>query len=559
MRSDFERLFFLSILALAATYLHAADSVLLPVENDYYTYIEGIFLESGVVPPFEDIPIQSEYLAKELKKIGISEDEYRRALSIREVPDPLSLLLETSLRAQYNNETDRLHFIQTADRKIVDYLSLYDAHSTPSAIGTGFMAAKHNFFLLCYIDLRATPSSLLEDHDILNIPDSFVGLDMNVPYQGGISFYADPFEFRFFRDKLQLGPGRWSSLSLNTHMPYFDYISAKLDFDHVSLSAYLVRLDPILSPRESTALMEMTAGENPDLHARTGLPYTDRSKHLAVHKLVLRPFPWLTLGLTELNLIGGRDPQLEDFNPLIVFHNSYNESTNIVSSTFTATLVPIRGVMLYGEFYLYDAVVGDELNPRFKPTALAYQAGLSVLSSPFFSLGPGRLRLDGELSIVDPWVYHRWYNLRKYTSRIAYIDSYGLGRYWVDYPLGYYLGPDSFDLHVALTYERPLRWAVSLLYNKQGLGSIDLYGWGDDSLFSRTEEEDMPLTGAPTSRPGIPASWIDRIRIDGFVYLTQILKLSAWFEYKYVQNRYHVEGDDRSFLNLGLDAKLTLF
>ena len=88
-----------------------------------------------------------------------------------------------------------------------------------------------------------------------------------------------------------------------------------------------------------------------------------------------------------------------------------------------------------------------------------------TLSDPFFKLMGGRFRLDGEISYIDPWVYGKYYSLRQFTSHIIYVEHYG-DRLWVDYLLGFYLGPDAVDIHLSLVYGIAGEREVELHWNR---------------------------------------------------------------------------------------------
>ena len=170
-------------------------------------------------------------------------------------------------------------------------------------------------------------------------------------------------------------------------------------------------------------------------------------------------------------------------------------------------------------------------------------------STPFFTLGPGRFRLDGEASYTDPWVYGKYYDLRKFTSRIIYIES-DVGRFWVDYPLGFYLGPDAVDFNLCLSYGIPGKWEALLYWNMNGMGSIDLYGWGEDNDYTHAGEDGYPLTHAPT---GI-VQWTNNITLSGYWTIIKNLTISTWYRLRIVKNRYNIEGDDFIFHYVGTNV-----
>ncbi|GEM_PF-4264802 len=545
----------------------ARDSWIIPYGSPIYGITEEEFLESGIVPPFEDTPVVSGELEDSLKRYGIEDPGI--ALPFY----PVSPVLETGFYAGYNSEPeeDKIHYINTGDKSFLDYLPLYRVNSLPSILKAGFIMQTGGWSVLFQPEIREAMPSLLSQDSYTNLPKRFLDLDENFPYRGFISYQRGALNLTAARDKLQLGPGRWSSMSVNKNMPYFDYLRFRLNLDWFAFSSYLIRLNPIITPVESNALESMDASANPEVNARYETPFSEKSKHLAIHKLFLKPLPWFTLGIAELNMIGGRSPQLADFNPVLIFHNNFAEGCNNQSMSVTASLVPLPGIELYGEYYLYDAVVADEKNPSYKPGASGYQAGLTLLSTPYFNAGPGRIRIDGEFSLVDPWSYARWYDLKKYTSRIVYVETGAGKRNWVDYPLGYYLGPDVMDINARLSYGKPGKWDIYFHWNRSGIGSINLYGWGDNSLFSHTTEGNLPLSGAPTERDSILSTGIDEGLSHIYVMWRNLytigvtlnplrgMDISGWFSYIYTENDHHVGNRDVQAVDLGVSLEWKVF
>ncbi|MBN1409354.1 MAG: hypothetical protein JW969_00820 [Spirochaetales bacterium] len=565
------------------------ESWIVPCDDLVYRQAEELFLNAGQVPPLEELPMIADDLRFHLKKLidddgipAISNKAFELYHDLRLPLPNISPIVEVGFSGFYNSEPGRLHYIPTydgndytgppfdgadwtpatLDMNMTDFTYFYEINEIPTILKLGFIAQFAGFSLLMQPQLRAANSYLLGESAFMNIMTNPVNIDNNFPYRGIAAFYKEPVEFRIGRDKLHLGPSRKSPLLITKYMPYFDFVKARFFYEWFSLSSYFIRLNPTITAAESYYLDQMyndpVNHPNPEGNAAfNGLTYNERSKNYIVAKLVITPFPWLMLDITQTNLVGGREPELQDFNPLILFHNLFEEGVYSVPLNISATYVPYRGIRLYIDYLFYDAAVGDEADPGENPGAAAYQAGFTVLSDPFFKLGPGRFRLDSEVTLTDPWVYGKYYDFRKFTSRIIYVESF-VGRMWVDYPLGFYLGPDCLDINVSLSYGEPGKWEAGVSWNRSGLGMIDLYGWGYDNDYTHTGEPGYPLSGAPTSSPTTPVQWTDILKFDFYYVPFPGLELSAWYQFKFVQNRFHIAGSD-AFSYLGLQATLKIF
>ncbi|MBP7264771.1 MAG: hypothetical protein KBB32_11375 [Spirochaetia bacterium] len=313
-------------------------------------------------------------------------------------------------------------------------------------------------------------------------------VDVNMPYRGAASVLVDNFQFRFGRDQVQLGPGRHSSLGLGYNLPYADHAFARASFGTFDVSWYLVRLNPVISQKEEAYLILLR--EHPEYQLEDNAWYQlqglERSKHLAATRLTWRAAPWLALAATQYHLVGGRTMQLVDFNPFILFHNLFQEGEYSVPATLDFSAVPLPGLELYGQYMLYDATVADETATTSNAGASAWQLGLTALSTPWFDAGPGRLRLDLELAKTDPWIYGKFISWRQFTSRFILVEPYA-GRFWVDYPIGFHLGPDAWELWSRLSYGRLGDWDLALETAYSVRGSVSLEGYGDDADYANKD------------------------------------------------------------------------
>jgi hypothetical protein len=331
------------------------------------------------------------------------------------------------------------------------------------------------------------------DLDYAMLADIAREVDVNVPYRGIATFLSGPFELRAGRDKLQLGPGRASTLSFNAAIPWADYAKASLDAGSLSLSWYYVRLNPYLTDDERYYMdaVYKYPNLNADPTAYYELLHTEAEKNLAITRLTWRVCPWATVVFTQHDLVAGRTMQLSDLNPLMIWHNLFQEGVYGVPAMLEASVVPLKGLRLYGQYLLYDATVADETGTASDNAgASAYQGGLTWLIRPFAEDGAfadRRLRLDLEATLTDPWVYGKAYSLRQFTSRFIFVEPYN-GRFWVDYPIGPAFGPDCADLDMRFGIGKPEDWQLSLTGGYRESGSITLVGYGDGSDYSHQSD-----------------------------------------------------------------------
>jgi hypothetical protein len=569
----FLSLFFVSIIS-----LYSQESWLIPVDSPLYREAEEIFINAGVVPPYEELPLAAEDLKSQLQNIVENTDILEQVQEIKafneriKLPFPVfSPLVEMGLSAGINTETGRFQYIPLKDgglttndpdngRKEVNYTPYYDAASVPSILKVGFIMQFSGFSLLFAPELRQCYYGLLQDNTILSVPTKLEYFDINnTPLVGIANFYSPNFEVRLGRDKLHSGPGKYSSLSLSRTMPYFDHVRVRLRTTGISISSTVVTLNPVISRMESDYLDALYAsGTNPEpTGSANGKIYNDRIKNYINTNVVIRPWPWLSVSIMQTNLVGGRPLQIKDFNPLIIFHNNYEDGSYSVPLIISTTVVPVKGVKIYAEFMLYDLAAGDELSaPNTTPGAIGLMGGFSLISTPYFEAGPGRFRLDFEAAYVDPYAYGKYYDLRKFTSRFMYLDR-GAGRYWVDYPLGFYLGPDCLDFHASLSYGIPGAWEAELEWQTTGKGEMDMYGYGDDSKYTNKTARGPAPTGT--------AEWTNSFRLSFFFKATADISVTLWYQLEFVNNRFdaqtrsNIPGDNAIFHYAGAAATWKIF
>ena len=169
-------------------------------------------------------------------------------------------------------------------------------------------------------------------------------------------------------------------------------------------------------------------------------PYNLPAKNIFAHRLDFYGNIFAAdyrIGVGELNLVGGRFPDILDLSPALIYHNTFGTGySNVIGSAdFDLTY---GGTKLYGEFALDDfEAPSTEGGSNYKPTAYGYNLGISQSFGADFNIW-------AERSFTSQWMYTTNYlpylrfNIRKFK-----INNYPGARYLMDYPLGFAYGPDA--------------------------------------------------------------------------------------------------------------------
>jgi hypothetical protein len=171
--------------------------------------------------------------------------------------------------------------------------------------------------------------------------------------------------------------------------------------------------------------------------------YYDPYKTLLIHRLDLKPIRFFRVSINELNLIGGKFPDIVDLNFMNILHNTYGEGYSNAMFAIDGELVPFKGIKIYGELAMDDFVVplteaGAE---SYKPTAFAWGYGIKSA----FKRNNSYYIAKYENYKIYSWMYNRWQELLKFTGR--YIDDK-----IYDIPMGYDYGSGIESQLISLEY-----------------------------------------------------------------------------------------------------------
>ena len=196
--------------------------------------------------------------------------------------------------------------------------------------------------------------------------------------------------------------------------------------------------------------------------------YSEPYKTFIIHRIEFDSLNFLRVSFNEINLVGGKIPDLVDVNPMGILHNTYGEGYSNAMLGADFSLIPFEKLQIYGQFAMDDFVVPDTEGgaTNYKPTSLAYALGARYV----YRIDDYYLSPKFEYYKVYTWMYNRWQKLLKFTAN---YDG-------VEIPVGFDYGNDmeGFLFGFDLIFDWDLK--VKFLAEFYKKGAIDLNTSYDD-------------------------------------------------------------------------------
>ena len=163
------------------------------------------------------------------------------------------------------------------------------------------------------------------------------------------------------------------------------------------------------------------------------------------HRLEFRPLSWLDFAISENVMYQAPTLSLHYLNPGFIFHNLNNRSMFNAIAALEMNVAPIRGLTLYAQFVLDQAVAPNEDSSQ--GNAWGVLAGLEFLLSPH---NTGVLSFNLEFDYTTPLLYRRdGVDFLMYQRSFTYDANYPLKLYYI----GYKYGGDVMLLHLGIDYD----------------------------------------------------------------------------------------------------------
>lgn len=381
-----------------------------------------------------------------------------------------------------------------------DIFAFYDYENVSPLVNFGFNI--HYNYIHAFFDFPVRPSyvAFSEYPWAVNAPWRGIDLDTTFNFKGGVSVSNSFSGLTLARNKLDFGPGHWSSAGFNKQVPYWDYINAWFSYKGFTASQYLITLDPVLSNADEKAITDGTYtvnGEPVTDYNENDQGYNDRAKTVIIHELAYQPFDVLTFRLGELNLLGGKNLEVKNLNPFIVYHSYYGENYMNMAMFVSVEWDYVPSATCY-----IDGSIDDLVSPIEAEVSYAPPPAFSILAGNdyTFNVEDISLRFITEAAYVSATYGQKVKPYKTMYSRHTYIDfttSSGYRNY-VDYPLGYYMGVDLIDFHNRIEYKED-DFTAGLDYQFSILGERNIHS---EHPFSAADDSQIGWfpTGIPEYR-----------------------------------------------------------
>ncbi len=285
-------------------------------------------------------------------------------------------------------------------------------------------------------------------------------LSWKFPQEGWISASNAHSWIAAGRFKAGLGEGHFTNTLLNSRSEWYDQIQGAVgnrNFRFTALigsaSTQLTKSEAAIQYKPRTTYDAANNSINP-WDAMNDHDFTDQIeavKMFAYRQIEARFWDKFRIGVAEMNMIGGKYPGLADILPTGFWHNNYSAGFTNVMMSLSSSLVPIDGLLVFGEFTLDDFQGADE-GADSKPAQYAWQAGARYSFKPTDDLV---ITSGGEYTFASEWVYCRW------QPYLTMYDRHIIGPSWTtDWPLGFAYGPDA--QHVGVFAKAALKSGASL-------------------------------------------------------------------------------------------------
>jgi hypothetical protein len=271
----------------------------------------------------------------------------------------------------------------------------------------------------------------------------------------------------------------WSDLErgvyLSDSLPYVTGFMGGFDGGNLRVISGMYFFDPFLTEEELERQMDTSFDRNSDRSGISNFGYKDPSKSLFIHRVEFLFFKnRVRLSLNELNLVGGKYPDLSDANLFGIAHNNFGEGFSNNMLGIDLSIIPFDGWQFYGQFAMDDFLVpGTESGAiNYKPTALAWGLGTRyVTETSKYYISPKL-----EYSKIYTWIYNHWLPSLKFTAK---YDG-------EEIPIGFDYGNDMKGFLIGLDiFNEKIKYKFIIEYYLKG--EIDLNTSYDDERKSEVD------------------------------------------------------------------------
>lgn len=357
---------------------------------------------------------------------------------------------------------------------------------------------------------------------------------MTFPREGYLSWAGENISFFAGRMKTGIGLGE-DNLILNGQASWYDSLQFTWWDEKFKFFSMIGSSSSHLSDEEWEVQKDNSwdSVNNHDSSAEADIPL----KMFTYHRFEWKPVQRFGIGVTEMQLIGGKIPDLFNLLPMVTWHNTYSAAVTNVMFQVDFWTLPFDGLLINGEFLVDDLQSAVE-SGESKPNCLAWELG--VLYTLPVDVPGWIFFVRGEYSHADRWTYTRW---QPYLSMYQRQVSSG-GHSGLDTPLGHSEGGDvdSFKFSVGAVTEQGGR--IELGYKYLIKGPVYLNG-----IIKNSAGEYVPVYYDQVSDPEV-AEILDKpdkhshcFLLEGAWPFGKHFEASAGLDLRYVINASHNQGE----------------
>ncbi len=433
-----------------------------------------------------------------------------------------------------------------ADSSIIDRLRL----SEP-VLAAGVSFGVRSFFATTQIDFTTDSLARYADPDGISgfwIPGDYVQY-WTFPEEGYLAWSWGNATVAAGRLRTGIGLGE-SNLFLNGDARWYDQVQFSWFSRKFRFFAFMATSSSHLE-RDEYAIQSYTAWDgddswgwdtvnNHDAATQEVVPF----KLFTYHRLEFKPYDRLGFGLGEMQLVGGKVPDLMNLLPTVAWHNTYSAGVSNVMLHADAWAVPVDGLLAYGEFLMDDSRAPDESGVS-KPNCWAWELGaryvLPVDSREW------RFALNVEWSHADEWTYARWQPYLTMYQRQLITGGHSA----LDTPLGHPEGGDVDELSLKFTALARDGKRISVKYAWILKGPVYLGMMSDGTFNVSGEPMRLPVyydydeyagAGALDALIGTTKKSVHALSVEAICPIAKNVTANAGVDARLVLNAGHVAG-----------------
>ncbi|MDR3335316.1 MAG: capsule assembly Wzi family protein [Treponema sp.] len=351
-------------------------------------------------------------------------------------------------------------------------------------------------------------------HGGTNVPFDIEQVDMNMPLRGFIATGSAWWNLQLGRDKVSYGLGHTGNLALSDTPDYYDFLRLSFFSSNIKYSMFISQM-PLI-----------TTGLIADGHILTSgaeLLTETTQRYMYLHRLDVRLFRQVSLGISEGIMAGNTSPELRFLNPFALFHSFFawrdypkwsEGGGDLVGSMFSLDIewAILPSLAIYGQFVMNEFTMAMELTDHDNPPdELGFLAGIEYTQS----FNNWNALFYGEFVYTDPYLYtlSSPFSSFIWMRRLAQMGNKPNWYRWIGHPAG--RDTILFTLGATLT-KSDLRFAFDITLINQGEHSIR---W--DWLHSQEARAERTPSGIAEQKlsSGLEAAWkpISWLTLTGYI------------------------------------------